>query len=587
MVNHLFLPFLCTLHNTINMNKNNPLWFRDRIGYIIYPSSFYDSNGDGIGDIPGIISKLDYLKDLGINLVWICPFFDSPMDDNGYDVRDYLHVDPRFGTDEDFKKLIQEAHARDIAVVIDFVLNHTSDEHPWFIKALEDPNSKERGYYYIRKGKYVNGELVPPNNWKGFFSTSVWDRIGDSDEFYMHIFSSKMPDVNWSNPELREEYIKIANTYMDWGVDGLRLDAVAHLSRDMSFADSDKPADPEGLVYDTEKYSNRPEIFDYLREMKERVFLPRQTLTIGEAGGGITAEQVLKLADRETGCINMVFHFDAVWCDGSHGSIDKTDEEVKTDVKLLKRTLLRWYEICGNRCEMPVYWCNHDHARVMSMYGDIRFRNKSAKALMTLLLFMYGVPFIYQGDELGVSNLVSSNPEDFFCDVNAKNEIAYLRRQGYDDEKIAHYMSRTSRINSRQPMPWNKGPFGGFSTSQPCFPSNQDYLEGVNVEDEERDADSVLHYAKEAIALRKQKDIASLVQDGRFELLDYGHADVFAYMHHGEYGKLIVIASMIDHDCYFGFYWTIRDVLLRNYDDTIYENHVFKLRPFECLVLKV
>lgn len=583
----IVLFILCSLHNTINMDKNNSLWFRDRIGYIVYPSSFYDSNGDGIGDIPGIIAKLDYLQNLGINLLWVCPLFDSPMDDYGYDVRDYLRINPLFGTNEDFKRLIEEAHARDIAIVIDFVLNHTSDEHPWFLQAKQDPSSKERGYYYIRKGKYVAGKLMPPNNWKGFFASSAWTRIEGTDDFYLHIFSSKMPDVNWSNPELRQQYIDIANAYLDMGVDGFRLDACSHLSKDMSFEDSSVGPDSEGFSYDPSKFSNRPEMYGYLQELKQRVFGPRKALTIGEVGGGISPEESLRLTDREKGVLNMAFNFDTVWCNNGFHAINKKDEDIKTDVKQLKKRFLRWYEICAAHAEMPVYWCNHDHPRVLSMYGDTRFRNESAKALMTLLLFMYGVPFIYQGDELGVSNLSTNDPNVFMCNVNDKNEIAYYRKKGYTDEQIARYLSKCSRVNSRQPMPWTSGEFCGFSSNTPCYPYNDDYRCGINVEDEEKEPGSVLNFAKEAIELRKQKDIEKLVLDGKFELLDYGHEDVFAYMHHGEDSKLVVIASMIDHDCYFGFYWTIKDLLLRNYDDTIFENHVFKLRPFECLVIKV
>ena len=569
------------------MNRQDPLWFRNRIGYIIYPSSFYDSNNDGIGDIPGIISKLDYLQDLGINLVWICPLFDSPMDDNGYDVKDYLHINPRFGTDEDFKRLIEEAHARDIAVIIDFVLNHTSDEHPWFMKAIEDPNSKERGYYYIRKGKYKDGVLVPPNNWKGFFSQSCWTRIGETDDFFFHIFSKKMPDTNWTNPALRDEYVNIANAYMDMGVDGFRLDACAHLSKDNTFEDSTLPADQEGLVYDTSKYSHREELFTYLKEMKERVFAPRNALTIGECGGDISPEQSLKMSDRKTGSINMVFNFDTAWANDSFGSIDKTDDQIKTDVIRLKAAFLKWYETCYEKAEMPLYWCNHDHPRVVSMYGDKKYRKESAKALLTTLLFMYGVPFIYQGDELGMTNFDGKRPEDFFCDVGNKNETEVLRGRGYTDDHIAHYLTRCSRVSSRQPMPWTHDAYGGFSSVQPLFPMNQDYLEGVNALDESNDEDSILNYAKEAIALRKKPWMTNMVMNCRFEILDYDHPDVLSYIHHGDQERVVVIASFRPYECYFGFYWTIQDVLLHNYQDTIYENHVFKLRPFECFVLKV
>ena len=568
------------------LNKSNPYWWEDRVGYIIYPSSFCDANGDGVGDIPGITSKLDYLHDLGIGLVWICPLFDSPMDDNGYDVRDYLKINPLFGTNEDFLKMLEKAHELDIAIVIDFVLNHTSDEHPWFKKAKEDPSSKERGYYLFRKGRWVDGKLIPPTNWKGYFSTSTWQRLGDSDDFFMHIFSARMPDVNWSNPELREEYIKIANAYMDMGVDGFRLDACAHLAKDMSMQDSLLPADDEGNVFDVSKYSNRKELFDYLQEMKQRVFAPRNCLTIGEVGGGITPEESLKLSDREHGSINMVFNFDTAWCNGGYGSIDKRDDEIRTDVISLKYNFRKWWDTCHARAALPVYWCNHDHPRVMSMYGDKNFRKQSGKMLLATLLFVYGVPFIYQGDELGVSNLDSHVPEDFFSDVGNKNEVAYLRRKGYPEEQIAHYLSRCSRVNARQPFPWKNAEFAGFSSVKPVLPMNNDYLEGVNAEDESKDPDSILNFAKEAIKLRKTPWIRDLLKFGDFSIVDYNHPDVFACMHEGN-DRIVLLASFRPYDTYFGFYWPVQDVLLHNYQDTIFENHVFHLRPFEVLLLKV
>lgn len=568
------------------MNKANPRWWQDCIGYIIYPASFCDSNGDGIGDIPGIISKLDYLADLGVDLLWICPLFDSPMDDNGYDVSDYYKINPRFGNNDDFKRLLEEAHNRGIAVCIDFVLNHTSDEHPWFKKALEDPTSKERGYYFFEKGHYVGGKLLPPNNWKGFFSTSVWERLGDSDMFFLHIFSSKMPDVNWANPAVRDQYVDIANYYMDLGVDGFRIDAVAHLAKDMTFEDSTLPSDPNGLVYDPSKFSNREELFGYLQEMKQRVFAPRNALTIGEVGGSPTPEQALRLVDRDSGSLTMIFNFDTVWNNGSYGSIDKKDEEIFTDVIRLKNNFMRWYDGCHERADLPLYWCNHDHPRVVSMYGDKRYRKQSAKALIAILLFFYGVPFIYQGDELGMTNMESSRPEDFFCDVGNKNEVIYLRGQGYPDEQIAHYLSRCSRNNARQPMPWNAGPYGGFSTVEPILPGNHDYEQGVNAEDEEQDPDSILNFTKDAIALRKMPFMQRLIREGQLTILDPNHPDVLAYIHEGE-EKIILIASMRPYDTYFSFYWTIQDVYLHNYGDTIFENHVFHLRPFECFLLKV
>ncbi len=564
----------------------NDLPFYDKsVGYIIYPETFKDGNGDGIGDLLGIVSKLDYLRDLGVNLIWICPIFSSPMDDNGYDVSDYWTVNPLYGNNEDLKVLLQEAHARGIRIVLDFVLNHTSSEHPWFKKALEDPNSEERSYYFFRKGKVVDGKLLPPNNWKGFFSQSVWKRVGDTDEFYLHIFSEKMPDVDWSNPKLRQKYYEISRHYLDLGVDGFRLDAVAHLAKDLSFEDSSLPCDENGLCYDTGRFSNRPELFDYLHEFKREVLSHYDCVTIGEVGGGITAERSLLFADRKDGCINMVFNFDTAWCNGAYGSIDKKDEEIQTDVLAMKHSLWHWYQTCHERADMPLYWCNHDHPRVLSQYGSEQYRDESAKALLTVLLFLYGTPFIYNGDEIGMSNVHYQKPEDFFRDVGNKNEVEVLRARGYGDEQITHYLNRCSRVNARTPMQWDDGENGGFSPCPKVNPINSNYRE-VNVQDQMSDPWSILNFAQYAIWKRRQDDINAAVIDGPLSFLDMGHPDVIAYMHEGE-EKYVVIANMRPYQTYFTFYWQPKDVLLHNYEDVLLFNHVFTLRPFECFLLKV
>lgn len=561
--------------------------FDHRVGYILYPSSFYDSNNDGIGDIPGIISKLDYLSWLGINLVWICPLFASPMDDNGYDVSSYYDIDPRYGTNADFAKLLEEAHKRDILILIDFVLNHTSDEHPWFAKAVKDPTSEERSYYYFRKGrKDKDGKLLPPNNWKGFFATSVWENVPGTDDYYMHIFSKKMPDVNWDNPKLRQQYYQIAKHYLDLGVDGFRMDALAHLGKDQSFAMSSLPSDPEGLVYDTDRFSNREEVFTYLAEFRKEVFDHYDCLLVGEVGGGLQAETALRYCGYEQGPIHMVFNFDTAWCNGAYGSIDKKDEDIKTDVIAMKKSFLHWYEVCAGKADMPIYWDNHDHPRVLSQYGSATYRKQSAKALATTLLFMYGTPFIYNGDEIGMSNVTYGKPEDFFSDVGNKNETAVLRIRGYSDEAITHYLNRTSRINARTPFQWNQGKNAGFSEATPINMVNANYLEGVNVFDESNDPDSILSYYRIAISLRKRRDIAELVASGKFSIIDMNHADVFAYRHEGP-SQLVCITNMRPYSVYFGFYDNISDILLHNYDDIRYENHVFELRPFETFLLKV
>lgn len=558
-------------------------WWQSSIGYIIYPESFQDSNGDGVGDLPGIVSRLDYLKELGINLIWVCPIFASPMEDNGYDVSDFYAINPKYGTFEDFKNFLKEAHNREIKVLIDLPLNQTSAEHPWFKKALEDPNSEERGYYIFQKGKWVDGKLMPPNNWMGFFSTSAWERVGESDEFYLHLFGANMPDVNWANPKLRQRYCEICKYYLDLGVDGFRLDAVAHLAKDMSFADSALPPDSNGLVYDTDKFSNRPELFSYLKVLKDEVFSHYDCLTVGEVGGCIDPKKSLLLSDRENGSIDMVFNFDTVWNNGAFCSIDKRDDEIKTDVLLLKDNFQRWYDTCHEHADMPLYWCNHDHPRVLSQYGDVNYRNESAKMLLTTLLFMYGTPFIYNGEEIGMSNVEYESVEDFASDVNSVNQVTYFKEKGYSDEEIIRYLNRTSRINARTPMQWNQSEYAGFSTAKPINKVCQNYLKGVNVLDEMKDPWSIINFYQYAILKRRRWDINEAVVNGKWSLLDRNHPDVFAYIHEGP-EDLVCISNFRPYTVYFSFYYRITDVILHNYDQVLLKNKVFELRPYESLL---
>lgn len=568
--------------------ENGVKWWKSSVGYIIYPETFLDTNDDGIGDLNGITQKLDYLHDLGINLIWLCPIFASPMIDNGYDVSDYYSINPRFGTMEDFDRLIQKAHSLHIRVILDLVINHTSVLHPWFKMAVKDKNSKERGYYFFKKGKKDGDEEVPPNNWESFFGGSVWEKVPDEeDEYYLHLFDKSMPDVNWDNSSLREEYYRIASFWLNKGADGFRLDACAHLAKDLSFADSSLTPDESGLVLDTDRFSNRPVLYEYLREFKEKVFSRYSCLTIGEVGGCIQPTDALKLVNYKDGPLNMIFNFDTVWNNGAYDSIDKKDEEIKPDVLLLKHNFMRWYEALSGKADMPLYWCNHDHPRVLSQYGDIRYRNESSKMLLTTLLFLYGTPFIYQGEEIGMSNFRDASISDFCSiDHSDEGEVAHYRSLGYSDETILRYLKRTSRANARTAMQWDKSDFAGFSRIAPKTKVNSDYLEGVNVLDEMKDPWSVLNFYQYAIWKRRDPFINEAVNRGKLSLIDPNHPDVFAYLHEGTM-KIMVISSFRPYETKFTFYYEIRDVILHNYDKVLMENHVFTLRPYESLLLVI
>ena len=555
---------------------------------MIYPEAYCDGNDDGIGDLKGIISKLDYLKELGIDLIWICPFFDSPLDDGGYDVRDYYKVNPRYGDNEELKALIQGCHERGIHILVDFVMNHTSEEHPWFRKALEDPGSEERGYYYFRKGRIVDGKLLPPNNWKGFFSTSAWENIPGTDEFYLHLFSKKMPDVNWGNPALREKYYEIAKWYLDLGVDGFRLDAISHLGKDLSFSDSTLPLDQDGMVLDTSKFANREEMYVYLNEFKEKVLSHYPCLSLGEAGGGISPEQSLRLTDIDNGSIDMVFNFDCSWCNGAYGSIDKKDEEIRTNVLDLKRNFKRWYDItAGRSSSLPPYLCNHDHPRALSQYGDIRYRKESGKMVLLTILFQYGTPFILYGDEIGMSNVTYSKPEDFYSDVSAKNAAQYFRNLGYSEEQITHYLCRCSRVNGRQPMQWGRGENASFSCKTPINKTNLNYLDGVNVEDELLDEDSILNFAKLAIKERKKPENTFYIDNGEFVLPNNYDPNVFAFAYLYEGKGIAVISNFRSTNLEFDFELIPTRYVLGNYPLSGPLPRRMVLRPFETMLLEV
>ncbi len=559
------------------LGMNSKDWLNSTIGYIIYPSSYLDTNGDGLGDLKGIIQKLDYLQYLGINLVWICPIFKSPMDDYGYDVSDFEHINPLFGKDEDLITLLNEAHKRDIKIVIDFVLNHTSKEHIWYKKASEDRNSEEYGYYIFKKGKENN---LPPSNWKGFFSTSTWEYEPKLDEYFFHCFSKTMPDLNWANEKLREKIYQIAKKYLDLGVDGFRLDAVAHLAKDLSFTDAVGEKDENGLVFDASKFSNREEIYHYLDLLNENVFSKYDIVTVGEVGGSISAKESLRYNNKENGPIDLVFNFDTAWCNGAYGSIEKTDEEIRTDLLCLKNGFMRWWSTCYKDAKgLALYWNNHDHPRVLSQYGSIKYRKESAKALITTLLFMYGVPFIHYGDEIGMSNTLYTNLDDF-KDVSAQNFILENKHK-FSEEKMIHFLNRTARVSGRTPMQWDDSENAGFSQGTPHLKINPNYKH-VNVASNLKDKDSILHYFKKAIALRKEKTIESFVHDAYFQYIDYDNEDVFAYSH-GSNQELVCIANFRDYDVSFPFDKSSYDILLHNYESV--ENDDI-LKPFECYLLR-
>lgn len=554
-------------------SKDDPMWWKEAIGYEIYPRTFYDTNHDGIGDLRGIIDKLDYIEKLGVNLLWICPFFKSPMDDNGYDVSDYYQVDPCFGCNEDLYELLDKAHQRGIRVLFDFVMNHTSDEHPWFIEAKKDKNSEYHDYYIWADR---------PNNWSSFFSDSAWNYASEVNQYYLKIFSKKMPDLNWENPNLRKSMFDIARFWLDKGVDGFRMDAIAHLAKDMTLSDSTNELNYQGLAYDTDKFSNLPRLYDYLAEFKKEVLDYYDCLTIGEVGGCATCESALKYTQYGKGSLNMVFNFDTCWENGAYGSDEKSDEEMITNVVNLKKLFKKWYDAYEGKSWMPVYWVNHDHPRVLSQYGSVKYRKESAKMLCTTLLFMYGTPFLYNGEELGMSNVDYTSIEDF-KDVSAQNYYQ-SKKDLLNEEQILRFLRRTSRINARTPLQWSDDKYAGFSDVEPCVKVNGNYVE-VNAKQQENDPDSILHFYRQAIILRKGELKQEAVY-GSFDLLDAEHPDVFAYIKKKD-KTIAVISNFRDTETDFKLSYKLKKIYLKNYPDLILKCRKLHLRPFECLLAEV
>ncbi|NLC96900.1 MAG: alpha-glucosidase [Erysipelotrichaceae bacterium] len=547
------------------------VWWKDVVGYQIYPSTFNDYNKDGHGDIKGITKKLQYLKDLGIGLIWIGPIYKSPKVDNGYDISDFYSIDESYGNLDDVKIMLKKAKELNIKVIFDLVLNHTSSKHEWFIDACNNIDSIYKDYY-IFKDPVDN---KPPNNWKGFFQESVWTYVEKINKYYLHIFSKEMPDLNWDNKNLRKEMYKVARFWLDLGVDGFRLDAIAHLSKDKTFKDSKLYKDD--LVYDTSKFSNRKEIFKYLKEFKKEVLDHYDCVTIGEVGGCATTDEALKYSSYEDGYFNMVFNFDTCWENGAYGSIDKNDDEIKTNVLNMKKLFEKWYENINGKAWMPIYWLNHDHPRVVSQYGNIEYRNKSAKMLGLTLLFMYGTPFIYQGEEIGMSN-VNHDSLDKFTDVNAKNIIKEFE-DNYNDYEILRFLNRTSRDNARTLMQW--------SSKQVNYGKiylNENY-KVVNVEDNLIDEDSILNYYKKIISLRNNEFHNEAVY-GKFKLVYRNNKDVFAYKKTSD-KTIVVISNFRDYIVTFKDYVSDNKIILHNYNDVMISNNKLVLRPFESYLILI
>ncbi|WP_134706715.1 alpha-glucosidase [Rahnella sp. CJA17(1/100)] len=505
-------------------------WWKEAVAYQIYPRSFKDSNRDGIGDINGITEKLDYLKDLGIDLIWICPIYQSPNDDNGYDISDYQQIMAEFGTMADFDHLLKQVHLRGMRLIIDLVVNHTSDEHPWFVESGSSLDNPKRDWYIWRDGKQ-GGE---PNNWESIFNGSAWKYSAATGQYFLHLFSERQPDLNWENPGVRSAIYTMMRWWLDKGVDGFRIDAICHMKKEPAF--SDMP-NPQGLPYvpSFERHLNYDGLLDYVDDMCEQVLSRYDIVTVGEMNG-VTAEQGEEWVGEQRGRLNMIFQFEHVklWQDGQH-----TKPLSGLDLMGLKDIFTRWQTLLENKGWNALYVENHDLPRVVSGWGDAEnYHRESATAIAAMYFLMKGTPFIYQGQELGMTNTHFASLDDF-DDVAARKRANEMRRQGMEESDILAILSRTGRDNSRTPMQWDHSIHGGFSSVTPWFPANSNYRE-INVAQQREDKHSVLNFYRALIRLRRQ--MPALIE-GNYQLLLPSHPHIYAYLRTLENQQILVIGN--------------------------------------------
>lgn len=490
----------------------NKVWWKEAVAYQIYPRSFMDSNGDGIGDLNGIILKLDYLKALGIDVIWVSPFYKSPNDDCGYDISDYKDIMDEFGTMEDFDRLLEEVHKRGMKLIADLVINHTSDEHPWFIESRSSVDNPKRDWYIWRDG--VNG--AEPNNWESIFSGSAWEYDENTGQYYMHLFSKKQPDLNWENAEVREALYEMVNWWLDKGIDGFRVDAISHIKKEEGLTDM---PNPHALKYVSsfDKHMNVEGIHPLLDDLKANTFDKYDIMTVGEANG-VKIEDAHLWVGEEEGKFNMVFQFE-------HLGLWKDNGDQGTDVRQLKKILTKWQKGLEGVGWNALYIENHDLARIVSTLGDDQnYWKESATSLGMMYFMMKGTPFIYQGQEIGMTNVQFDKVEDY-QDVQSTGLYYSKLEQGMSHEDIMEIIWATARGNSRTPMQWSHEANGGFTTGTPWLAVNPNY-QTINVEAQEEDPDSILNFYKEMIALRKSEDIFVY---GTYDLVFEDHQEIYAY----------------------------------------------------------
>lgn len=549
-------------------------WYKEMVVYQIWPRSFKDSNGDGIGDLEGIYEKLDYVKSIGIDAIWFSPLFKSANADYGYDISDYMDINPEYGDMETFKKVLNACHERGMKVFMDLVVNHTSTEHYWFKEACKSVDNPYHDYYIWRKGKGKNGKK-PPNNWLSTFEGGAWEYVPEVDEYYLHVFTKGQPDLNMDNPKVREEVKNVMKFWLDMGVDGFREDVITYISKREGLPN----AIPIPVAAGMEHYNCGPHLYEYLKEFHDDVLSKYDCFTVGE-GPLITPEKVLRfVTEDDTQVLKTMFSFDHLEADCFMTDWIKTP----FNLKKMKKCYQKWYDAMNGKGWHTLYLENHDHPRIVDRYGSLKYRVESAKMLATMCYLQKGTPFIYQGQEIGMTNIQLKSIDEFKDMMTFNNEKTFAKL-GIKGEKFLKMANAGSRENSRTPVQWDDSEYAGFSTVEPWFNLNENYKE-INVAQAEADENSILNYYRKLLKFRKEHEVA-IYGDYKEH---YKNSDkLYVYERNLDGEKILVVCSFSEKSVNFeapeGIDLSKGELVLANYKLTPLTNNSFVTRPYECRV---
>jgi oligo-1,6-glucosidase len=557
-------------------------WWKESVVYQIYPRSFYDSNGDGVGDLRGIIQKLDYLKMLGVNVVWLCPVYKSPNDDNGYDISDYRDIMDEFGTLAEWEELLAGLHQRGIKLVMDLVVNHTSDEHPWFVQSRESKDNPYRDYYIWRPAK----DGREPNNWASHFGGSAWQYDEATGEYYLHLFSRKQPDLNWENPQVRAQVYDMMHWWLNKGIDGFRMDVINMISKVPGLPDAPVVTDDRYQLGD-QYFVNGPRLREFLHEMKQNVLCKYDILTVGETPS-VTTQHAINLTNEASGALNMVFQFEHMHLDADSAGLSRRSVKPWRLVDL-KRVMTRWQKDLENRGWNSVYLTNHDQPRAVSRFGDDgQYRVESAKLLATFTFLLQGTPYIYQGEEIGMTNVAFASINDY-RDIETLNIYHELvEEKGLDPQAVLAIIHAKSRDNARTLFQWDDGEHAGFTIGSPWIKVNPNYHK-INVKLALADPNSIFYYYQKLIRLRKENPI---IVYGAYDLILDTHEEIYAFTRTLEDDRLLVILNFTKGTPIFALTADIqlsdKELLISNYAVDLTEDiRQLTLRPFEARVYRL